>query len=103
MVTFINRGWKNLKSYINFNFGIEIIIFVSRLQSESRTVAHLKNDITFLRRCKKNGIVPEFLKTKHLTIVTKKTILESKKLERIQLAEAINENYRKLIRLEKSI
>jgi hypothetical protein len=103
MVEFVHRGWNPLKSLIQCYFGIAYVHLVNTLQREFRKIAHPKNDISFLRRCKTQNIIPKFLKPTKTPGTNSKIDSILRTCEQKLLNEFINDSYRKLKRIERHI
>lgn len=101
----IFRGWKGIKDYINIHFGVELIFLITLLQKDSRKLAENKNNIHFLKKCKLNEIIPNFIKLpKNFDqIKTKNSKYIIKKFELNYLSEIIKSKCKSQKELEKSI
>lgn len=91
-----NRGWKGFKHYIKIHFGVEFMLAIIRLQKYSRKLAHIKNNIYFLKKCKIHEILPTFVRIpkSYNKIQSRKSRQLIQKLEFDLLNESIKCQYK---------
>lgn len=94
---------KNFKNFIRRQFGVSILNCVKYLEKEERSSVKLKNDIIFLKRCRKNDLTPVGLRINNFWNHIPKSNKLLQNMEKTLLKQQIYLNFSKLKRLEDSI
>ncbi|OXA64771.1 hypothetical protein Fcan01_01087 [Folsomia candida] len=97
------NGWKELKSLITSRHGPTIMAQIKDLEKMEIKTTKLQNDNVFLKRCKKNNIIPHGLRIKNQWLDIPSTRKRFQKLEQDLLKDIINYNYGTLAKLKREI
>lgn len=97
---FEQMGWKMLHTVTKRRYGTSINQHLKIIEKAEKKVTKIRSDIVFLKRCKKNQIIPKGLKIKNQFLNFSKTPRLFQELEFKLLKLLITENYKKLNKLE---